>query len=188
MLCIAISHIKITTLQMNRRLRSALILLLLVVSSALTLFWWPPRPAARWDTSPHTLVVELASKRRLEGDTYYPIVQLWGDGRIVWRQMTNHGGNELFQEGYLSAEAMHQVVERIIAARAFDPMLDMGGGLVFQYLHLQLLSEQHCIHNTDDRMEAIYHADPTLVAWLSSGAGVPESRPIAGVILQSSCQ
>jgi hypothetical protein len=132
------------------------------------------------------VVLEVAS-HRLEGGAYRPTVQLWGDGRIIW-QNVDAGGRRQYFEGHLSPEAMRDVLERVIKAGAFDPMLDLGGGVVFQYLHVNLLDQQVCVHNSDDRMERIIQADAELLPFLYAGAGTQAGQPISVVVPTKDCR
>lgn len=170
----------------SRPLLVLLLLLVLLVGVGGALRWWPTRPRAEWDVTADTLVLEIAS-HPLEGGNYQPQVQLWGDGRIIWQQTDSTDGQQ-FMEGRLTPEAMRQVVERIIAAGAFDPMLDLGGGVIFQYLHVNLRTHRRCVYNTDDRMERILQADAELFAFLYAGAGSPGGRPTAKVMPESDCR
>lgn len=171
---------------MKERVLPILACLLLLVGIAIALQWWPPRPQAQWNATPDTLVLEVAS-HPFEGGTYQPGVQLWGDGRIIW-YTKDAGENWHYVEGHLSSEAMRDILERVIDAGAFDPMLDLGGGVVFQYLYVNLLDQQVCMHNSDDRMEHMIEADENLLRFLHTGAGAQARTPIPMIAPTKDCR
>jgi len=60
--------------------------------------------------------------------------------------------------------------------------------VVFQCLHVNLLNQQVCVHNTDDRMERIIQADADLLPFLYAGAGAQGGRLIPGVAPTNDCR
>lgn len=55
-------------------------------------------------------------------------------------------------------------------------------------LHMNLLTEQRCVYNTDDRMARILQADPELIPFLYAGANLQEGQPIPEVTPKSACR
>jgi hypothetical protein len=159
---------------------------LVLLGIGIAIWWWPPRPQPLWNDSSTVLVLELAS-HALEGGTYMPSVQIWGDGRIVWWHAEANGTGR-FLEGKLSRDALRHALDRVIEAGTFDPMVDLGGGVVFQYLYVNLRNQQRCVHNTDDRMERIIQADPELLHFLRTGAGLHTGQAIVGLASTTDCR
>jgi hypothetical protein len=76
-----------------------------------------------WDHDPGALIVEVGTfggPFPLPGDSdYLPDVQVWGDGRIVWTERQDNGSRVAW-EGYLSEEALTNLLQFIVEEGFFD--------------------------------------------------------------------
>lgn len=76
-----------------------------------------------WDHAPGALIVEadtFSGPAPSQGDQgRVPDAQVWGDGRVVWAEYQDDG-SRVVREGYLSEEALNNLLQFIVEEGFFD--------------------------------------------------------------------
>ncbi len=162
---------------MRRQILISAIVVALLALVFVGVYFLPPQ--ASWDTSPKTLIIAIKYYGEVDYN-YIPSAQIWGNGHVIWVEHSSSGTRQVL-EGYLTHEAMTDLVDKIIDLGFFNgyriPNIDVFIG---DYLEVNLSGASH-----EAEIDAKNKALSEIVNFLRLGAGVKGSEflPTSGRLL-----
>ena len=127
------------------KLRIITVFGLLVIAGMVWLAFLLSRPEAEWNSSPDTLIIEVAHHGFEIDYNYIPNVRIWGNGRLVWVEYENESfyGKRRIMEGQLTPEELRDIITQFIEAGFFDWRLSdfLSAGLASTSLTVNLLND-----------------------------------------------